>query len=175
MGNYATKIPETSCNYQEAQQDMKQQKLFKSNCFFKDIIKLPTLHKFFMLDIRKYRILSYQPFLSHHVIVVSDGKNEDITLELTKDEKYNKAMIPKSAVFDGNKDALIEMGTKDCSLYEQTEIAQQVFDNHGEYNLISNNCQDFCNKILRANGLPTYQTDSQIIITAFITTILILL
>ena len=118
------------------------------------IVNLPTKHKNFMLDIKLYQILSYRPPLSHHAIVISDGWNEDITLELSKD-KLDKT-VPKSTVFNGDKDFLTEVGEKQTSLYEQTDIAQRVFDNHGEYDLLSNNCQDFCNcstykRVLRLN------------------------
>lgn len=159
MGNSSGKT-ETSNIHQEAKDDTSQQKMFRGNQFFAAIRNLPTLHSNVMMDIRKYRILSYRPPLAHHAIVISDRKNEDVTLELTVDE--NLKPLPKSAVFNGGDEKfLIEIGTKDCSLYEQTVIAQQVYDNHGCYNLIDNNCQDFCNKILLANGLPTYETDSQ--------------
>ena len=158
MGNSSWKS-KTGNIHQEAKDDTTQQKMFRGNHYFAAIRNLPTLHSNFMMDIRKYHILSYRPPLAHHAIVISDGKNEDVTLELTLDENFK--LLPKSAVFNGDENHLKEMGTKYCSLYKQTEIAQQVYDNHGCYDLINNKCQDFCNKFLQANGLPTYETDAQ--------------
>ena len=67
--------------------------------------------------------------------------------------------IAKVTEFRGDKNSLEFKGEVNCSLYELAERAARVLDSNRQYNWLSNNCQNFCNKFLETNGLPTYQTD----------------
>lgn len=144
----------------------------KSNAYFREIMKLPTLHQNLMLDLRKYRIslYKYAGILSHHAIVISDGQNEDITLELTVDGEKTKIMkgmqevIPRSVVFKEDKSGLIDKGVVECTLYELTDIATGILNSDPNYNWFSNNCQDFCKKFLDETISETYMTDKEKVI-----------
>ena len=50
-----------------------------------------------------------------------------------------------------------------CSLRELTETAAKIFENNPNYDLIENNCQNFCNNFLKRYGLPTYVTDVELV------------
>lgn len=141
----------------------------RSNAYFREIMKLPTEHQKLMLDSRKYRIslYKYAGILSHHAIVISDGQNEDITLELTVDgEKTDKMKglqeaIPRSVVFKENKSGLEDMGVVECTLYKLTDIATGILNSDPNYNWLSNNCQNFCKRFLEKTISATYQTDKE--------------
>ena len=123
---------------------------------------------------KKYQISVYknQLILGHHAIVISDGENEDITFELTVAGDKTSALsgqeraIAKVAIFDSNnKNDLAYKGEKQCSLYQLADIAASILDSDRQYDVISNNCQHFCNKFLERNGLSTYATDGEILTT----------
>ena len=139
------------------------------NEYYAKILNLDTLHKNFMNKKRRYRISVYrgQSFGQHHFIVVSDGDNEDITLELTvAGEKSailsgQEKVIAAVNIFHGSKSELENKGVVECTLHMLTEIATNVIRRNPHYNLLSNNCQDFCNKFLDMLKLETYMTDPQ--------------
>ena len=139
------------------------------NEYYTKILNLDTLHKNFMNKKRRYRISVYrgQSFGQHHFIVVSDGDNEDITLELTvAGEKSailsgQEKVIAAVNIFYGSKSELENKGVVECTLHMLTEIATNVIRRNPHYNLLSNNCQDFCNKFLDMLKLENYMTDPQ--------------
>ena len=143
------------------------------NEYYEKILNLDTLHKNFMNKKRRYRISVYrgQSFGQHHFIVVSDGDNEDITLELTvAGEKPailsgQEKVIAAVNIFYGSKSELENKGVVECTLHMLTEIATNVIRNP-HYNLLSNNCQDFCNKFLDTLKQETYMTDPQKVMVA---------
>ena len=109
----------------------------------------------------------------HHIIVISDGKHEDISFELTvKGSKFSATVgqeeaVAKVAIYDEtNRDYLKQKGEVYCTLYELAETAASILKNNPHYDLLNNNCQDFCNKFLAAYNLPTYATDTEIVQTA---------
>ena len=97
--------------------------------------------------------------------MLSDGENDDIILGLQVNAGKKQAIagqersIAQVAIFNGNKSKLENKGKVLCTLNELATRAERVLASNQQYNLLSNNCQTFCNKFLAANGLPTYSTD----------------
>ena len=132
------------------------------------IQNLNTLHKNVMYKERRYQISVYRgSFGQHHYIVIDDGDNESITLGLTVGGGKSRILsgqekaIPEVNLFQGSKDDLDNKGVVDCTLHKLTEIAAAIIRENSYYNLITNNCQTFCNKFLDALGQETYMTDPQ--------------
>ena len=145
------------------------------NDFSEGIINLNTRHRNFMRKKKNYTIsVDRGRFIAgHHVIVISDGKHEDITFELTvKGSKISaisgqEEAVAKVAIYDATDRSYLEQkGSVHCSLYELAETAARILASNNHYNLLNNNCQNFCNKFLTANGLQTYATDTEILQTA---------
>ena len=68
------------------------------NDFSEGIMNLNTRHRDFMKKRRNYTISVDRKQLigGHHIIVISDGKHEDITFELTvKGSKLSAAVVKK--------------------------------------------------------------------------------
>ena len=140
-----------------------------TNDYHTQILNLPTLHQNFMYEVRRYQISVYRGrFAEHHFIVVSDGVHEDITLELTVigDKKSvlsgQEKVVAAVNIFRGDMNDLDKKGVVECTLHMLTEIAANILRRNPYYNLISNNCQDFCNKFLNELKQQTYMTDPQI-------------
>lgn len=138
-----------------------------SNDYHTAILNLDTLHGNFMDETRRYQILVYRgnSFGQHHYVVVSDGVNQDITLELTVAGEKSGILSGKEKViaavniFRGRKSELEDKGVVECSLHMLTEIAADIIRRNTYYNLFNNNCQDFCNMFLDALNKQTYMTD----------------
>lgn len=149
--------------------DRKPMRIGGYNDFHAKILNLGTLHKNFMYTERRYQISLYRsiPFGGHHCIVVSDGVNEDITLELTVagDKRAilsgQQETIPAVNIFNGDRRSLERKGTVECTLHKLTEIAANIIRRNPHYNFFSNNCQDFCNMFLDELSQETYMTDPQ--------------
>ena len=84
----------------------------------------------------------------HHIIVISDGKHEDISFELTvRGSKLNAAAgqeeaIAKVAIYDGaNRNYLEQKGEVYCTLHKLAETAASILIDNPHYNLLNNNCQ----------------------------------
>jgi len=122
-----------------------------------------------MHQLKKYQISVYRylRFGGHHAIVISDGTTPHITFELTVMAGKSQAIsgqeraLAKVTEFSGDINNLEYKGEVECSLYELAERAARVLDSDRQYNWLSNNCQNFCNKFLESNDLPTYKTDVQ--------------
>ena len=104
----------------------------------------------------------------HHIVVISDGEHQDISFELTvKGSKLSATVgqeeaVAKVAIYDEtNRDYLNQKGEVYCTLYELAETAASILKNNPHYNLLTNNCQNFCNEFLAAYNLPTYATDTE--------------
>lgn len=88
----------------------------KSNDFSEGIINLNTRHRNFMRRKKKYTIsVDRGQFIAgHHVIVISDGKYEDITFELTvKGSKLGaisgqEEAVAKVAIYDATDRSYLE-------------------------------------------------------------------
>ena len=147
----------------------------KYNEFSEGVMTLNTKHRNFMRRKKKY-IISVdhgQRIGAHHVIVISDGKHEDITFELTVKGSMLSAIagqeeaVAKVAIYDAtNRSYLKQKGEVNSSLYELAETAATILASNKHYDLLKNNCQNFCNKFLAAYNLPTYATDIEKIQTA---------
>lgn len=139
------------------------------NDYYVQILNLNTLHKNFMHKERRYQISVYRghSFAEHHYIVVSDGVNEDITLELTVGGETSamlsgqEKVIAKAIIFQGRRSELENKGVVECTLHMLTEIAAKIIRENSYYNLATNNCQTFCNMFLNALKQETYMTDPQ--------------
>jgi len=116
--------------------------------------------KCYKLSVYRYKIHHSTNFAAHHVIVISDGSNTDITFGLTVNTKqqYERAKAEVKN-FKGDKSQLEFKGQVVSTLYELAKKADMILDDNPHYKLLSNNCQNFCNKFLEKNGLPTYSTD----------------
>ena len=139
------------------------------NDYYMQIVNLNTLHKNFMYETRRYQISVHRghSFAQHHFIVVSDGVHEDITLELTVGGGVSTVLssqenvIAEVNIFQGSKDDLDNKGVVNCTLQKLTEIAAAIIRENSCYNLVTNNCQTFCNKFLDKLELKTYMTDQK--------------
>lgn len=63
-------------------------------------------------------------------------------------------------------EAILNKKLVHCSLYELAETAATIIASNNHYNLLNNNCQNFCNKFLAAHSLPLYATDTEILQSA---------
>ena len=147
------------------------QQSIEHNDFYDELIELKgTLHKNFVRKRKTYTIYLHRDSY-HHAIVISDGRNDPITLELTvMGGKAGAVMgggrtIAKVVVFTGDTNDVEEFGEVTCTLYELTQKAAEILNSNRNYNWISNNCQHFCTRFLEANGLPSYTTDTRKVVT----------
>ena len=140
------------------------------NDFYDELIELGTLHKNF-IRLKQMYTISVDRSSYHHAIVISDGRNDPITLELTVMGGKAGAMIAggrtiaKVVVFKGNTNNLNKRGEVTCTLYDLTYKAAKILNSNRNYNWISNNCQNFCTRFLEVNGLPSYTTDTRKVVT----------
>ena len=146
-----------------------------TNEFYDGIWELNTRHRRDMNRRKKYLISVYKDQLiaGHHAIVISDGENKDITFEITVTGGKTSALsgqeraVAKVAIFESNKRKDLKYTEEtQCTLYQLAETAARILDDHCQFNVVSNNCQKFCNKFLERNGLPTYTTDDEILTAA---------
>jgi len=99
--------------------------------------------------------------------VISDGNNTDITFGLTVYATKHQATTGQERAraevetFKRDKSQLEFKGQVVSTLYNLAKKADMILDDNPNYHLLSNNCQNFCNKFLEKNGLPTYLTDIQ--------------
>ena len=99
--------------------------------------------------------------------MISDGKNKGITFGLTVVATKQQAIVGQERataeveIFKENRSQPEVKGEVICTLYEPAEKAGNILDNNPHYNLLTNNCQTFCNKFLEENGLSSYSTDIQ--------------
>ena len=145
-----------------------------ANDFSEGIMNLNTRHRDFMKKRRNYTIsVDHQQLIGgHHIIVISDGKHEDITFELTvKGSKLSAAVgqeeaVAKVAIYDGsNRNYLERKGEVYRTLHELAKTAANILNSDRQYNWLSNNCQHFCNTFLEVHGLPSYTTDTRKVVT----------
>ena len=139
------------------------------NDYYIQIVNLNTLHKNVMYKERSYQISVYRghSFGQHHYIVIDDGDNECVTLGLTVGGGKRRILSGQEKakaevnLFQGSKSDLDKKGVVECTLHKLTEIAAAIITENSYYNLVTNNCQTFCNKFLDALRQETYMTDPQ--------------
>ena len=99
-----------------------------------------------------YRVFVHRPiFLDslHHRIVLCD-ENEKygfVTLELGK-SRVDGTVKPMCEKYQGKEKDLELKGTVEATMRELADIAMNILREMGDYYLLGNNCQNFCNKFL---------------------------
>ena len=75
-----------------------------------------------------------------------------MTLELSKNDNYSQ-IVAQSLVYQGDVNDLEFKGSVTETLRQLADIAMEILVEMGEYRLMGNNCQNFCNKFLERVGL----------------------
>ena len=91
----------------------------------------------------------------HHRIVVEAVSNKEygkVMLGLGKDETWSH-VAPESGVFTGQEKQLQFVGRVTTTLRYLADIAIEILEEIGSYNLVTRNCQNFVNKFLDRIGL----------------------
>ena len=85
----------------------------------------------------------------HHRIVLCDynDKYGFVTLELGKNDTYSR-VVPICQVYQGEKEDLEFKGTVEATMRELANVAIGILREMGDYRLVGNNCQNFCNTFL---------------------------
>ena len=134
-----------------------------------------------ILEKRKFKIFLYKsgPNDHHHIIVLSDGVDQDITIEFCSSKTHKVASLTAKPIFSfigkyvpgfskvenelqfltkaslksenflGDKSQCIEKGTVESTLHELMAIAVKIYNENPEYHVISNNSHHFCEKFLQ--------------------------
>lgn len=133
--------------------------------FYDQIMALKSQHKIFMTDKLYYKVYVHSRFVDHHCLVLVDKSRfcEHVTIELSvvdtvDGESYQ--VVPKAQLYTGRSEDLTYKGEVYASLEYLCEVAYRVLIDMGSYNLAFNNCQHYCNKLLKKLGLPGYTTDT---------------
>ena len=136
--------------------------------FYDQIMALNSRHKWFMTEELCYKVYVYSPFVDHHclVLIETGGRCEPVTIELTVNtidtidgERWQIA--PRAQLYSSGSMSSLNYKGKICqSLEYLCEVAYQVLADMGPYNLAFNNCQHFCDKLLKEFGLPGHTTDT---------------
>ena len=82
----------------------------------------------------------------HHRIVLCDKgeKYGFVTLELWKNDTSTR-VIPKCQVYQGKEEDLEYKRTVEATMKELANVAIGILREMGDYRLVGNNCQNFCN------------------------------
>ena len=94
----------------------------------------------------------------HHRIVLCDSSEKYgfVTLELGKNVTYSQ-VAPKCQVYQGEREDLEFKGTVEATMRELANVAIDILREMGDYRLIGNNCQNFCNTFLARIDLKESQ------------------
>ena len=109
-----------------------------------------------VLDQRlKYRVFVHKATISgvfHHQIVLRDENQKYgfVTLELGKNIL---TVVPRCKQYQGMESDLEFKGTVEATMRELADIAMDILRDMGDYFIVGNNCQNFCNKFLSRVGL----------------------
>ena len=121
----------------------------KLNYEFKLVHGKKCIHWFFLLKIKDsqlpYITLEIQTSDLHDLIpTVQNVENGDISIT--------------EAFSQSNSTVLTDLDVYDGRLQDLCEIADGVVEAMKEYNIVSNNCQHFCNNVLKKLGRKTFST-----------------
>ena len=85
----------------------------------------------------------------HHQIVLcnENQKYGFVTLELGKNAA-NLTVVPRCEQYQGEERDLELKGTVETTMRELADIAIDILRDMGDYFIVGNNCQNFCNKFL---------------------------
>ena len=112
-----------------------------------------TNYKPILDEMMPYNIYVHKTMFSgnfHHRIVVKAVSNKEygkVMLGLGKDETGNR-IFPESGVFTGQEKQLQFVGRVTTTLRYLADIAIEILEEIGTYNLVTRNCQNFVNKFL---------------------------
>ena len=130
--------------------------------FYDQIIALNSRHE--MTQKLYYKVYVYSPFVNHHCLVLVDKEEycEHVTIELTIQSAIDETwqVFPKADTYSGSLQDLVYKGEVYTSLEHFCEVAYRVLMDMGSYDLAFNNCQHFCDKVLKQFGLPGHTTDT---------------
>lgn len=70
-----------------------------------------------------------------------------VTLELGKNDTYSR-VVPKCQVYQGEEEDLEFKGTVEATMRDLAIVAIGILREMGDYRLVGNNCQNFCNTFL---------------------------
>ena len=115
-----------------------------------------------------YRVFVHKTTFSdnfHHRIVLCDNSEKYgfVTLELGKNVTNSLTVVPRCEQYQGEEKDLEFKGIVEATMRELADIAMGVLREMGDYFLLGNNCQNFCNKFLSRVGLEEgeYMTTAQ--------------
>ena len=132
--------------------------------FYELIMELGSRHKGLMTEKLCYKVYVHSPFVGHHCLILVDKEEyrEHVTIELTIDatDGENYQVAPKAQLYSGGLQDLHYKGQVYTSLEHFCEVAYQVLVDMRSYNLAFNNCQHFCDKVLKELGLSGHTTDT---------------
>ena len=137
----------------------------EAKSFYDQIMKLSSRHKEFMNEKLRYKVYVHSPFVDHHCLVLAEkeGRCEHVTFELTIAESIDGEgfqVAPKAQLYTGELTGLNYKGEVCSSLEHLCEVAYRVLVDMGSYNLAFNNCQHFCDKLLKELDLSGHTTDT---------------
>ena len=122
-----------------------------------------TPYQSFLNGSLEYEIrLIHGRFSNLHWLIIFKAEVCDaaISFEITTSNMCD--IVKTVAVFEKESDIpeATKVGAKKIKLIEVAQIADKVVDEKmkGKYNLITSNCQHFCNTLLSDLGFPTYDT-----------------
>ena len=142
--------------------------------FYDQIMVLNSRHKWFMTEKLCYKVYVHSPFVDHHCLVLAEtgGHCEPVTIELTINpigtcttDGENWQVTPRAQLYS-SLDSSRPVSSLNCkgeicqSLEHLCEVAYRVLADMGSYNVAFNNCQHFCDKLLKEFGLPGHMTDT---------------
>ena len=136
--------------------------------YYDQIMGLNSRHKEFMTEMLRYKVYVDKPFVGHHylVLIEEEGRCERVTFELTviegesTDSGESYQVAPKARLYTDGLTGLDYKGEIYSTLEHICEVAYRVLVDMGSYNAALNNCQDFCNNLLKKFNLPGYTTDA---------------
>lgn len=135
----------------------------EGSSYYDQIMALDSKHKNFMAQKLCYKVYVHSPFVNHHCLVLAEKENrcEHVTIELTVIiDGETRQIAPKAQLYNSGLQGLVYKGEVCTSLEHICEVAYLVLIKMGSYNLAFNNCQHFCNNVLKEFGLPGHTTDT---------------
>ena len=130
--------------------------------YYDQIMGLNSRHKKVMTKELCYKVYVHSPFVDHHCLVLAEKEErcERVTFELTIIDGKGLQVAPKAQLYTGELTCLDYKGEIYSTLEHLCEVAYRVLVDMGSYNLAFNNCQHFCNKLLKEFELPGHTTDT---------------
>ena len=91
---------------------------------------------------------TFKGFFHHRIVLCDKGEKYGfVTLELGKNDTSTR-VIPKCQVYKREEEDLEFKGTVEATMRELADVAIGILREMGDYCLVGNNCQNFCNTFL---------------------------